>query len=93
MLLQAPPGEVVEVLADIRGLVGDNDALQAAILPVLERYNTEQFVTTRIPGAEHSVIVSNAGQIPGTQRYTDPRAAKSFAFDHLRGVSLVAGMI
>ncbi|EJC97914.1 F-actin capping protein, alpha subunit [Fomitiporia mediterranea MF3/22] len=87
-LLQSPPGEINDVLNDVRDIIADDEALQAGILPSLEEYNLEQFITADVPGCEHQVIVSEAGRIKdvpeGESRFLDPRSKTTFIFDHLR---------
>jgi len=83
-LLQSPPGEINDVLNDIRAIVSDDSSLQTGILPALEEYNVAQFITVDVPGAEHQVIVSEAGRLLGTKRFIDPRSHTSFEFDHIR---------
>ncbi|CAE6478925.1 unnamed protein product [Rhizoctonia solani] len=82
-ILQSPPGEINDVISDLRTIVNDDDALQEGIQPSLEKYNQEQFVCVTIPGNEHQVIVSSAGLIPESGRFLDPRSKTSFVFDHL----------
>ncbi|PAV17001.1 F-actin capping alpha subunit [Pyrrhoderma noxium] len=86
-LLQSPPGEINDVLNDVRDIIADDEALQAGILPSLQEYNLEQFITVDLPGCEHQVIVSEAGRINSTgedSRFLDPRSKTTFIFDHLR---------
>ena len=54
-LLQSPPGEINDVISDLRTIVNDDDALQDGIQPSLEKYNQEQFVCVTVPGHEHQV--------------------------------------
>ncbi|KAB5593707.1 F-actin-capping protein subunit alpha-2 [Ceratobasidium theobromae] len=82
-IVQSPPGEINDVISDLRTIVGDDEALQDGIQPALEEYNKEQFVCVTVPGQEHQVIVSNAGMIPESGRFIDPRSKTSFVFDHL----------
>ncbi|CAE6348201.1 unnamed protein product [Rhizoctonia solani] len=82
-ILQSPPGEINDVISDLRTIVDDDDALQEGIQPSLEKYNQEQFVCVNVPDQEHQVIVSSAGLIPESGRFLDPRSKTSFVFDHL----------
>ncbi|ELU43991.1 F-actin capping protein, alpha subunit [Rhizoctonia solani AG-1 IA] len=82
-ILQSPPGEINDVISDLRTIVNDDDALQEGIQSSLEKYNQEQFVCVNVPDQEHQVIVSNAGLIPESGRFLDPRSKTSFVFDHL----------
>jgi len=82
-ILQSPPGEINDIISDLRTIVDDDEALQAGIQPALEEYNKEQFVCVAVPGQDHQVIVSDAGLILETGRFLDPRSKTSFVFDHL----------
>jgi len=87
LLLQSPPGEINDVLNDIRNIVTNDDVLQEGIQPVIQQYNMEQFITVEVPGKEHQVIVSEAARLTvegNEQRFIDPRSKISFKFDHLR---------
>ncbi|KAL5501674.1 CAP1 [Sanghuangporus vaninii] len=87
-LLQSPPGEINDVLNDVRDIIADDEALQAGILPSLEQYNLEQFITADVPGCDYQVIISEAGRVKdapeGEFRFLDPRSKTTFIFDHLR---------
>ncbi|TDL17849.1 F-actin capping protein, alpha subunit [Rickenella mellea] len=87
-LLQSPPGEINDVLNDVRDIIQNDDALQSGILPALKEYNLAQFTTVDVPGCDHQVIVSEAGRIKsldgGEDRFFDPRSKSTFVFDHLR---------
>ncbi|KAI0755283.1 F-actin-capping protein subunit alpha [Daedaleopsis nitida] len=92
-LLQSPPGEINDVLNDVRNIISDDDSLQAGVLPALREYNTTQFTTAEVPGHQHQSIVSEAARIASSSgdadeegaqdRYWDPRSRTSFRFDHL----------
>ncbi|KAI0795293.1 F-actin-capping protein subunit alpha [Irpex lacteus] len=91
-LLQSPPGEINDVLNDVRNIISDDDTLQAGIQPALQEYNLAQFITASVPGRQHQSIVSEAARVPpgaedeeadGEDRFWDPRSRTSFKFDHL----------
>ncbi|EMD40291.1 hypothetical protein CERSUDRAFT_110894 [Gelatoporia subvermispora B] len=92
-LLQAPPGEINDVLNDVRNIISDDDQLQEGVLPALREYNLAQFMTAEVPGHQHQSIVSSAARVPKTgeegeeeeesDRFWDPRSRTSFRFDHL----------
>jgi len=87
LLLQSPPGEINDVLNDIRNIVTNDDALQEGIQPIIQQYNTEQFITVELPEKDYQVIVSEIARVPGEsteQRFIDPRSKTSYKFDHLR---------
>ncbi|KAF8526104.1 F-actin-capping protein subunit alpha [Gautieria morchelliformis] len=84
-LLQSPPGEINDVLNDVRNIIADDDSLQEGIQPALQEYNVAQFVTVEVPGQQHQVIISEAGRVAGEdERFRDPRSKTTFKFDHLR---------
>ncbi|KAF8630941.1 hypothetical protein AX17_005298 [Amanita inopinata Kibby_2008] len=86
-LLQSPPGEINDVLNDIRNIISDDELLQEGILPALKEYNLAQFITVDVPGHQHQTIVSEAARVPAIyddeERFLDPRSRTSFAFDHI----------
>ncbi|KAK7056691.1 F-actin-capping protein subunit alpha [Paramarasmius palmivorus] len=86
-LLQSPPGEINDVLNDVRNIISDDDSLQEGVLPALREYNLEQFITVDVPGTEHQSVISEAARIPGSEdgeeRWLDPRSKTSFVFNHL----------
>jgi len=86
-LLQSPPGEINDVLNDVRNIISDDDSLQEGVLPALLEYNLAQFTTVEVPGTDHQSIVSEAARLPSSrgdeERFFDPRSKTSFYFDHL----------
>ncbi|KAF8340339.1 F-actin-capping protein subunit alpha [Cantharellus anzutake] len=84
-LLQSPPGEINDVLNDVRAIVRNDELLRTGILPALEQYNVEQLITVKVPDADHQVIISEAGRLEqGTQRFVDPKSHTSFELDHIQ---------
>jgi len=90
-ILQSPPGEVNDVFNDVRALVGDDEALEAGILPALEQYNVEQFIVADLPDKTQLLVceaghaqddVSSSGNT--TSRFIEPNSGTSWSFDHLR---------
>ncbi|ORY76227.1 F-actin-capping protein subunit alpha [Leucosporidium creatinivorum] len=81
-LLQSPPGEVNDVFADVRTIVGDDAALESGILPALEQYNTEQFIVVDLEGDK--VLITEASKLKGEVRHVDPKGQRTFAFDHMK---------
>ncbi|EKM51952.1 uncharacterized protein PHACADRAFT_262378 [Phanerochaete carnosa HHB-10118-sp] len=91
-LLQSPPGEINDVLNDVRNIISDDESLQTGILPALREYNLAQFITAEVPGHQHQCIVSEAARVQQAggegdeeqqDRFWDPRSRTSFRFDHL----------
>ncbi|MCJ1262243.1 F-actin-capping protein [Lobaria immixta] len=84
----APPGELADVVADIKALTPDDPALLELVKPAFEKYNEEQLTTVKLPGSgkyvsrhRGQVLVSSYNSIGGG-RYYDVENQSSFAFDH-----------
>ncbi|KAJ3059432.1 F-actin-capping protein, partial [Quaeritorhiza haematococci] len=56
-ILDSPPGEINDVFNDVRVLLDDDALLQDRIPGAFAEYNTEQYVTTVVPGLDHQVAV------------------------------------
>ncbi|KAG6336760.1 hypothetical protein ID866_2329 [Astraeus odoratus] len=87
-VLQSPPGQINDVLNDVRVIVDDDESLEQGILPTLREYNLAQFITVEVPGTSHQTIVSDLARTSNSEdeeeRFLDPRSQTSFKFDHLR---------
>ncbi|KAI5923528.1 2-oxoisovalerate dehydrogenase beta subunit [Camillea tinctor] len=77
----APPGELADVVNDIKALTAHEPELISQLGPAFERYNEEQFITTKLPGSSQQVIISSHSSL-GNGRYYDVESSSSFAFDH-----------
>ncbi|RVX73696.1 hypothetical protein B0A52_02586 [Exophiala mesophila] len=80
----APPGELQDVVKDIQILASDNDpSLTAKLKPAFQKYNEEQLVAVKLPGASDHVLVSSYNRVPSsTNKYYDTASSTSFDFDH-----------
>lgn len=58
--------------------------MQTELSPAFEKYNEEQFTTTKLPGGSAEVLVSPYNNL-GDGRYYDAESQSSFAFDHATG--------
>ncbi|KAF7846190.1 hypothetical protein BT93_L4917 [Corymbia citriodora subsp. variegata] len=76
----APPGELSNVITDIKALTSDSQVLKS-LDPAYKKYNEEQFTTVKLPGSSESVVVSEYNAL-GVGRYFDTTSSSSFAFDH-----------
>ncbi|MCJ1369528.1 F-actin-capping protein subunit alpha [Loxospora ochrophaea] len=77
----APPGELGDVVADIKALtIGEPNLLQS-VGPAFQKYNEEQLTTVKLPGSGQSVLVSSYNSL-GDGRYYDVESKSSFLFDH-----------
>jgi len=79
----APPGELADVIADIKALTLSSPNIVSKLGPAFEKYNEEQFVTTKLPGSSQQVIISYHSSL-GDGRYYDVESSSSFAFDHTK---------
>ncbi|KAI9781765.1 MAG: F-actin-capping protein [Geoglossum umbratile] len=77
----APPGELADVIADIKALTADEPDLVTSLGPAFEKYNTEQFTTVKLPGGSQQVIVSSYNSLGGG-RFYDVESQSSFTFSH-----------
>jgi capping protein alpha len=79
-MLHAPPGEFMEVVTDIRGLVSDESIINDVVPEAFEGYNTEQMIA--VDAGDHKVIVCKEGAAaPG--EYLDPVGRDAVSFDHI----------
>ncbi|KAI8959326.1 2-oxoisovalerate dehydrogenase beta subunit [Daldinia sp. FL1419] len=77
----APPGELSDVINDIKALTFNEPDIVSKLGPAFERYNEEQFVTAKLPGSSQQVIISSHSSL-GDGRYYDVESSSSFTFDH-----------
>ncbi|KAI1846000.1 hypothetical protein JX265_000926 [Neoarthrinium moseri] len=77
----APPGELADVIADIKSLTVSDPGLVSKLAPAFEKYNEEQFATVKLPGGSQPVIISSHSALGGG-RYYDVESSSSFDFDH-----------
>ncbi|KAI9759351.1 MAG: F-actin-capping protein subunit alpha [Chaenotheca gracillima] len=80
----APPGELDDVIADIKALTVNDPAILKSLDPALAKYNEEQFSTVKLPGGSQEVIVSSHNSL-GEGRFYDVESSSSFVFDHAKG--------
>eukprot|EP01121_Diplochlamys_sp_Union-15-3_P000572 TRINITY_DN1049_c0_g1_i1.p1 TRINITY_DN1049_c0_g1~~TRINITY_DN1049_c0_g1_i1.p1 ORF type:complete len:284 (+),score=62.60 TRINITY_DN1049_c0_g1_i1:59-910(+) len=82
-LLNAPPGEFMEVVSDVRGLL-KNDALLNETAPnTFREYNTEQMLKVGAPNGKHQVLITKYGEV-GHGEYLDPQGKQVITFDHIK---------
>ncbi|MCJ1387615.1 F-actin-capping protein subunit alpha [Xylographa bjoerkii] len=77
----APPGELADVIADIKALTVDEPQLLQSASAAFEKYNEEQLTTVKLPGGSQNVLVTPYNSLGGG-RYYDVASHSSFAFDH-----------
>ncbi|KND90567.1 F-actin-capping protein subunit alpha [Tolypocladium ophioglossoides CBS 100239] len=77
----APPGELADVVADIKVLAISSPDIVSELAPAFEKYNEEQLITVKLPGSSQPVLISSHNSL-GDGRYYDAESASSFAVDH-----------
>ncbi|KAK4063177.1 hypothetical protein Trihar35433_8972 [Trichoderma harzianum] len=77
----APPGELADVVADIKALTASEPNIVDELAPAFERYNEEQFITLKLPGSSQPVLISPHNSLGGG-RYYDVESSSSFEVDH-----------
>jgi len=81
-LLNAPPGEFMEVVTDIRGLL-KNDAILNSLAPsVFKQYNTDQMLKVKTP-YNSEFLITKQGEVSANE-YLDPATKQIVTFDHIR---------
>lgn len=85
-LLQSPPGEVNDVLADLRAILApsglSSSEIETALAPALEQYHQTHF--TPAPPSQGLVTLANK---VGRDEYLEPTEGKVFRFDALSGTA------
>lgn len=81
-VLSSPPGQVKDVIADVRQLVPERVFSDAAMLGAVRQYNTEQLVFAKTPQGKN-LIASQVNQADGSH-FFDPATEMLYEFDHLK---------
>ncbi|KAG8874443.1 F-actin-capping protein subunit alpha [Tulasnella sp. 331] len=87
-LLQSPPGEINDVLSDVRAIIANDTELEQGIHAALEEYNLTQFTVVDVPEHDHKVVICEEGRIGDEaekremQCFLDPRSKTKFGFNH-----------
>ncbi|KAF2716831.1 F-actin-capping protein subunit alpha [Polychaeton citri CBS 116435] len=77
----APPGELSNVISDIKALTSDNPSVLKGLDSALKKYNEAQYATVRLPGSSGSMLISEHNSL-GDNRYFDSASETSFVVDH-----------
>lgn len=80
-ILHAPPGELNEVVQDVRCLLNNDDLLNRNAMDTFRNYNTNQML--QVQNGDHDVIICKQGEISPTE-YLDPVGKQIVTFDHIR---------
>jgi len=82
-LLNAPPGELMEVVTDIRALLPNESMINESAPRTFREYNTEQMVQVESPGHSHKVLITKYGEVADGE-YLDPKGGQVLLFDHIK---------
>lgn len=77
-----PPGELADVVNDIKALTPEDRNILESARPAFKKYNEEQLTTVKLPGSSNSVLISQYNALDNG-RYYDVDSQSSFAFDHV----------
>jgi len=80
-MLNAPPGEFMEVVTDVRGLLEDDSIINDTAPATFRQYNTDQML--QVKNGNSDALVTKYGEVSASD-YQDPRAGSIFSFDHIR---------
>eukprot|EP00020_Sapocribrum_chincoteaguense_P000078 CAMPEP_0170749184 /NCGR_PEP_ID=MMETSP0437-20130122/10262_1 /TAXON_ID=0 /ORGANISM="Sexangularia sp." /LENGTH=275 /DNA_ID=CAMNT_0011088095 /DNA_START=71 /DNA_END=895 /DNA_ORIENTATION=+ len=83
-MLSAPPGEFMEVVTDIRGLIAKESLLNATAPAVFKQYNEEQLTLVASPKGSHKLILCEQSHV-GENKYLDSKAKALVTYDHIKG--------
>jgi len=82
-LLASPPGEFMEVVTDVRGLLPDDSLINDSAPATFREWNTDQMLQVKSPKGDHEVLISKYGEVNEAE-YLDPRGNCVIQFDHIR---------
>jgi len=81
-ILSSPPGELGEVVTDVRALLPDEKMINSTAGKTFREYNTEQMVAVDSPKG-HKVLITKYGEVNDSE-YLDPRGGLVLRFDHIK---------
>jgi len=79
--LAAPPGELNEVVQDVRCLLNNDDLLNRNALETFRTYNTNQML--QIQNGDHEALITKMGELSPNE-YLDPLGKQVITFDHIK---------
>jgi len=82
-LLNAPPGEFMEVVTDVRALLPKESLLNESAPRTFREYNTEQMVVVESPNHTHKVLITKYGEVADGE-YLDPKGQQVVIYDHIK---------
>jgi len=81
-ILSSPPGELGEVVTDVRALLPDERMINATAGRTFREYNTEQMIAVDSPKG-HKVLITKYGEVSDSE-FLDPRGGLVLHFDHIK---------
>eukprot|EP01090_Pellita_catalonica_P013028 TRINITY_DN29_c0_g1_i2.p1 TRINITY_DN29_c0_g1~~TRINITY_DN29_c0_g1_i2.p1 ORF type:complete len:151 (-),score=43.04 TRINITY_DN29_c0_g1_i2:483-935(-) len=81
-LLNSPPGEFMEVVTDVRGLLEDDSIINNSAPATFREYNTDQMLEVTAP-AGHKTLITKVGEVADGE-FLDPKGKQVLTFDHIR---------
>ena len=84
-LLNAPPGELMEVVTDVRALLPQESMLDATAPTTFKRYNEDQMVQADAEDKSHRFLITQHAEL-GTNEYIDHAGGVVATFDHVKQV-------
>jgi len=82
-LLNAPPGEFLEVVTDVRALLPNESVINKTAARTFREYNTEQMVIVEAPRLDHKLLITKYGEVADGE-YLDPKGKQIVLYDHIR---------
>lgn len=82
-ILSSPTGEVDDVIADVKTLMGKGSLLTDTVIEkLLKQYNTDNLAFAPLGDDGKNLVVSKYGLVDGNF-YLDPSTGKKYEFDHV----------
>jgi len=82
-LMNAPPGEFLEVVTDVRALLPKESLLNNTAAQTFKEYNCDQMIQVDVPDGSHKVLITKQGEISENE-YVDPVGQQVLQFDHIK---------
>jgi len=84
-LLNAPPGEFMEVVTDVRALLPEESMLNSTAPTTFKKYNEDQMVQADSEDGSHRFLITQYAEL-GTNEYIDHAGGVVATFDHIKQV-------
>ncbi|XXG54319.1 hypothetical protein AAC387_Pa03g2231 [Persea americana] len=84
-LTNSPPGEIHYIAKDIRSILSDEDAYNAAVSEAYPLYNKSHMICLELPNRTGDVLITAFGEIDEIE-YLDPRTCQVATVNHVKQV-------